>query len=537
MMPEIKFDCQVPLLPNVRPIIILSGSNYNMGIQYITQLKQIFGPCVPQLLVRKQYTKQEISIIKQFKQIINEYAPEMLEIFKGITDGAQACDIPLTYQGVIAIFAGAEEYFSTDSCGDNFPVEECSGFAAWFSATKDNKLICAGSKDHKPRPEVTIIAFPSEGGNSFIWTPSTIMGGNSIGGHPGMNNKGLAYVHHGASCWINRKPKKDWSYGVTMPIAVLHTLRFASNADQAKKMQLNYPDGCGYLGGFWVDTTGKAWIIESRTNPKAIRKPGDYDEDEFIYATNNGLCRKVEYCQDPPPEGNVYIPHGGWLGTGATISSVARNLQLWNMLHHYRGNIDLKFVKMMWRYSTTTPDHNSLEEADKMYYKNQGRNWVQTIGNLYNATVGILQPDDGDQGLYHASWGYPGRRAFPSAPGHHHYLENPTFSWYEIKLDNTPRKVVEAARSRAQYDLYYANKELRKLTYHDTAYAPLEKIFNKAAREWYKGDYYLEFPVCEKDLVNYLGKALRCFTKSQALARQVFNSLLPPACSAEELGL
>lgn len=30
MMTEIKFDCQVPLLPNVRPIIILSGSNYNI---------------------------------------------------------------------------------------------------------------------------------------------------------------------------------------------------------------------------------------------------------------------------------------------------------------------------------------------------------------------------------------------------------------------------------------------------------------------------------------------------------------------------
>lgn len=538
MIPEIKFDSEIPLLPNVRPVVILSGSNYNIGLQYSQQIVQIFGSWVLQLLVKNRYTKKELLIIKQFELIIKEYAAEMLDIFKGIADGAKGFSVPLSYEMVLAKFSGADEYFYRD-LREVHSAEECTGFAAWSSATKDNKLICAGSKDHKPRPEVTVVVFPSQGGNSFIWTPSTIMGGNSMGGHPGMNNKGLAYVHHGAACWINRKTRENWSYGISMPIAVLHTLRYADSADQAKQMQINYPDGCNHLGGFWVDSKGRAWVIESGSSPKAIRKPGDYGEVDFLYATNNGLCSEVENCQYPPPEGNVYIKHGGWLGTGVTISSVPRNLQLWNMLHYYRRNIDLEYVKMMWRFSTKAPEYSSLEEADKAYYVKQGNGWEQTIGNLYNATVGILQPDNGTEGIYHASWGCSGYRAFPFSPGKHYYPENQTFTWYEIKLDKSPENVIKAARDRAQYDLYYANQELRRLTYHDNAYVPLERIYNKAAREWYKGDYYLEVLNCDQEniAINNLSRALRCFTRSQALARQVFNALKVPPCYPEDLGL
>ncbi len=539
MIPEINFDGEIPLLPNVRPVIILSGSNYEIGMQYSQQLVNIFGSWILKLLVKNKYSEKELLVIKQFETIIKEHAPEMVDIFKGIADGAKTFNIPLSYYIVLAKFSGADDFLSK-SLHEAYLGEDCTGFAAWSSATKDNKLICSGSKDHKPRPEVTVVVFPSEGGNSFIWTPSTIMGGNSIGGHPGMNSKGLAYVHHGGSCWINRKPREKWTHGMSMAIAVIHTLRYAKGADQAKQMQLDYPDGCNHLGGFWVDTKGKGWIIESGNNPKAIRKPGDYGEIDYLYATNNGLCREVEGCQClSPSKRNVYIRHGGWLGTGATISSVARNLQLWNMLHNYHGNIDLDFVKMMWRFSTKAPEYNSLEEAEKAYYISQGKGWEQTIGNLCNTTVGILQPDNGNHGLYHASWGCLHRKLFPFAPGKHYYTENQTFSLYEIKLHKSPENVIIEARDRAQYDLYFANQELSKLTYYDIAYASLENIFNKAAREWYKGDYYQEISSCGKEdnMINELNKSLRCFTRSQVFARQIINAFKLPPCCPEDLGL
>ena len=40
---EISFAGEVPLIPNVRPVIILSGSDYDMGYQYYQQVIQIFG--------------------------------------------------------------------------------------------------------------------------------------------------------------------------------------------------------------------------------------------------------------------------------------------------------------------------------------------------------------------------------------------------------------------------------------------------------------------------------------------------------------
>jgi len=41
--PEISFAGEVPLPPNVRPVILLKGSDYDLGYQYYQQLVQIFG--------------------------------------------------------------------------------------------------------------------------------------------------------------------------------------------------------------------------------------------------------------------------------------------------------------------------------------------------------------------------------------------------------------------------------------------------------------------------------------------------------------
>lgn len=41
--PEISFAGEVPLPPNVRPVILMKGSDYDLGYQYYQQLVQIFG--------------------------------------------------------------------------------------------------------------------------------------------------------------------------------------------------------------------------------------------------------------------------------------------------------------------------------------------------------------------------------------------------------------------------------------------------------------------------------------------------------------
>lgn len=531
--PEIPFAGEVPIPPNVRPVILLVGSDYDMGYQFYRQLVQVFGQWILKGVADDKFTEKEADQKDKHEAHIKQYAPEMIDMFKGMAKAATEVGVPLSYEDVMA-------HFVRKKVQSERPSSDCSALAAWKSATKNGKMIAAGSTDHELTFEITIMAFPKNGAN-FIISPFGPTEFGRLGGHPGINNKGLAYVHHGATHWIKSKPQKEWTIGVTEGIANLHTLRFATTAAEAKDMQLAYPSGDGFIGGFWADISGDAYVIESHSTPRALRKAGDYGERDFIYSTNNGLCKELAHCQSPPKQGNVYIQHGGWLGSGATISSNARNLELWNMLQNYHGQVDLDFVKMVWRFPGEAPSYKTLEEADAVYYKTQGAGWHQKVADLENALVGIVIPDNGNEGTYYVASGSAARVAYPLVPQGHYYRPDMIYSFYQLKLAANPKDAVKAAKDRAQYEMYYANQEMKKLGYRDAAYAPLAALFNQAATEYAKGNFY-QTPVLEGktsgvETVDFQGKALRAFTKSQAYAREAYESLVPQPTRPEDLGL
>ena len=201
---EISSAGEVPLIPNVRPVIILSGSDYNMGYQYYRQLIQIFGPWILDGVAQDTFTDEELANLKAFQHNIRQYTPEFIDFFKGMAAGATDAGVPLSYEEVLAAFTSTESYPGAPSGSEDeeLPPAECSGWAAWGSATKDGKLICGGQGESAMRFAVTIIAFPKEG-NRFIHSPSSVdrtelMGfkGRPFWGFPSMNNTGLAFVHH-----------------------------------------------------------------------------------------------------------------------------------------------------------------------------------------------------------------------------------------------------------------------------------------------------------------------------------------------------
>lgn len=342
----------------------------------------------------------------------------------------------------------------------------------------------------------------------------------------------------------------------------MHTLRFANTANEALELVLSLPSIDERVGGSWADVNGNAFVIENRNDPRIIRKSGDNGERDFLYSTNNMFSKEYGQLFKPPPEnkhidyagkdgrgGQAYvtrwqeepkfIKHAGWLGRNKDISAVTRNLELWNMFNYYHSKIDLEFSKMLWRFPGNQPSYPTLEEADASWFKKRGAGWNTYISDLENAMAGLLQPDNGNNGVYHVSQGSLARLTSPLKPGGHFYRIDPTYSFYQIKLDSTIENVLEAARDQAQYDQYYANLELRKLNYHDCAYAPLDALFKQAAIEWLKGEYYFKYTKKTKGNTskNYYAKAIRAFTRCQALAKQVYNELVPPADSPEDLGL
>jgi hypothetical protein len=347
-----------------------------------------------------------------------------------------------------------------------------------------------------------------------------------------MNNKGLAYVHHGAGSPGNEEPDK----GLSGNVVVQHTLRFANNTGDALEKQLEYPSGSA-AAGLWADTGGKVFVLECR-NPLTVRRAGDYGEQDFIYATNNSLVPDLEsFLTNRFGWELIYVPRGGW--NLDDMNSVRRNLFMWNALHNYNGAVDLDFVKMLWRFPSKPPDYSTLEEADIALYESKGIGWDTHICNLGNGMVGIMLPDEGDNGLYYTTVGPAGRGAEPLTTDWHFYHIAPTYTFYELQLASKPDDIAGAAKKRAQYDLYYANRELRKLTYANVEYAPLDAIFNKAATENQKGDYFLDLAHntnSNESVCNY-ARAIRGFTRCQAYAKQVYESLIPPATKPENLGL
>lgn len=571
---EIPYAGEVPLTPNVRPVIVVSGTDFEMGYQWYQQIVDIFGRAPLLERANREFSGDELKALKAWEWYVKKYTPGMVDLMKGMVAAAEKNGIPLTYEEILAKFAGspgvvpvrgmeklpadvaslapagstgtAEPWISAgcSTCDDH--ESDCSGFAAWGSATKDGKLIAGGSGDHEiiiagneiRNFEYMLLMMPKEG-NNFILSTST-----GCCWHSAMNNKGVTMFHHGTTGYCNRyksAEEQDFGYGVPNVMITMQTLRTASSALDAQRIVLSLPSADARIGGAWADVNGTAFVIENRDNPRVIRKPGDAGERDFIYSTNNLVAKELGYCYDELPGKPVeFVEHAGWLGTHGSRESIPRNLGIWNTLHNYHGLVDLEFAKMMWRFAPDPPPrYASLEEADRDFEELQGRSWNSHISETGNAMVGILMPENGDTGRILIAQGTVAREGYPHWPGGRVYRIKPTYTFYELQLDANPARVLDAARDRARYELAYANQELRKLTYHDAAYAPLDAIFNEAATEWQKGQYYdrRRGQTTGNESVNFAAKSIRAFSRTQALARQVFESLVPPPVRPEDLGL
>ncbi len=532
--PEIPYAGEVPLQPNIRPVLVLSGSDHDIGFQYGQQLIQIFGTYYMKGAAAVKLSANDLAAVKEADANLKKYTPWAPAFIKGIADGVTAAGIPMTYEQAVAQYSSGAGGHSAEG------GEDCTGWAAWGSATKDGKLICGGSGDHEMRVgtkqalryETNVMVFP-QSGNNFIVSPPT--GG---AGHPGMNNKGVVFVHHGDTGYCARAMgTRGTDSGVPGILALMHVLRFAKTAEEARDLVLSIPTR---IGGLWADVNGTAFDIENRDNPRLIRKPGDNGEKDFIYATNNVFSKELGKCYKPPAgQKVVFVPHAGWLGTQGSRESIPRNLGLWNLFHNYYGQVDINFAKMIWRFTGDAPYYDTIEEANADFDNSQGLRWNGKASETGNAMVGILQPDKGDNGVIHISHGCAAREAEPHWTGLLVYRIQPTYTFVELKLAANPEKVMAAARDRAMFDQYYANKELRKLTYKDVAYAPLDAIFNNAVTEWQKGQFYQDQAKETQGNESALNwaKSIRCFTRCQAYARQVFESLVPPPKRPEDLGL
>ncbi|MDD5467570.1 MAG: hypothetical protein PHS96_07170 [Anaerolineales bacterium] len=563
---EITFAGGIPLVPEINPVVILQGSDFDMGYQYAQQVIQIFGPWLMRRKAGRVFTEGEYSTIWQWEAQFRQFTPEILEMCRGWAAGATEAGVPMSYDDVLEIWTGheppAEDYMGVQSGKPReLPRPACSGVAAWGRATVDSKLVAGASGDHDCTYMVTIVAFPQTG-NAFVYTPFSAIGDvPEVGqvfmmGHPGMNSRGLACIEHGGEMRMI-EPKGDWGYGLRRGASVFHVLRFANSAKEALEMELSFPIGdvgraMGSVGGFYADST-YGYVAESRHKPTIVRESGEMGETDFLYANNSAMhpeAGKAGWMQ-PDKEGWGWDPHGGWYPRKFTAfslldafkmkpeertlaalrnmyqNSCGRGQYVYRVLSQAISSVDLDFIKRLYRKSGSFPP-GTLKEI-RQRYSRTGEWGEYSIGHATNALVAVMKPDNGCEGIYALCVGTATRGLAPNSPTRATPIYGETNAFWEIRLAESPEAMAAAARQRAQEYLQQAVSQGSKLNTTDVAFAPLKELLDLAQSELNRGLTHEEAAksATGNEGVYEWARATRSFTRAQVRALQVCQALVP----------
>ena len=511
------------LPPDIMPVIILSGSDYEMGYQYGQQAGYLIEKTVHARwasLLQESSRKEIEHELKAIQYYIKKFTPEFIDQMKGISKGAETAGYSVSYTDILILNCRLPKPgiadFPSEAEEETLPSKGCSVCSAWGSATKDGRLIGMDTHDiGDALYQLIIVAFPDKGNNYICGAQA-----GEIGDHFLMNNKGLFVGNSGGG----GSPRDiDSDYGLSWSCSLPYLVRFANNASEARDMilkwQINIPENFHF-----ADLQGNAFVVEKTSAIQSVRKPGDFGEKDFLYSTNNYLNKKMQITK----EGDFIKEHGGY-GTYAA----PRNIVLWDMLHNYHSQVDVDFIKMILRFPGTPPP-----------YPPDG-GWDAKICRPSNSRVVVVVPDNGDDGMAHICTGPAGRIIHSSIAGNGRVMRssypyiNGTHTFYKLKLAASPQVVVEEAKKAAKEDIAAAYAQLMFMNYTDNGYAALHDLYSLANTEYYMGNNALNQGLLSNgnEALSYFAKAATAFTRAQAHAIQVYEALVPAPVRPSDLGL
>lgn len=512
---EIQFAGNTPLVPNVSPVVVLQGSNEEMGAQYAQQVIDIYGVWIFTQQARRTFTETEALEISRWDAELQRLTPEVLAFAAGMARGCTEAGLPMSRQQAVAIWTGirppAREarpmaFAQMDGDSDaritaaylgvsdqtlSKETDMCSGICAWGRATADGSLIAGSSTDHDCTFQATIVAFPDEG-HPFIYTPFSangsipVLGNFHMAGHPGMNAAGLAYVHHGGA--NTGEPQAQWGYGVRRGPATFHLLQFASDAADARKRLQAFPVGdagisLGTVGGLFADAQ-QGFSLESRpgapNSPHPIVREHSMDvlgqTFDFLYANNNAMAPESGHLNCPPETGYRYTVAGGWFtldwnaiqsepGPKAfrrlnTRSSEGRNRYAYRRMMERYGQIDLEYMKAVYRQGGDMPP-GTLEQIQRLWQA--GTPWNSSTAHRGNAFTAVMRPQCGEGGRYLGCIGPAHRGVQARGPEHGYHYVDETNTFSEIELRRSPEAVLEAALELAHERCQQGRTALKQL--------------------------------------------------------------------------
>jgi hypothetical protein len=379
-------------------------------------------------------------------------------------------------------------------------------------------------------------------------------------GHPGMNARGLAYVHHGGVPKMV-EDRSEWGYGIRRGMSVFHVLRFANTARQALEMEMRFPvgdvglDPANTAGGFYADDE-YGYVAESRKNPIAIREAGLLGETDFLYANNSAAHPLAEQSGWMKPFRNRWLwdSHGGWRPisyqppslvtlrkpSGAELVNAIQNLMYFNScgrnnyafraMNRCVGSIDYAYMKQVYRRSGILPE-GSFDEITKGY-KSNGEWGEVTTGHAGNAIVVFMKPSEG---IYSAYVGPAARGLTAHAPYPHcGPVYDETNAGWEMRLGSTPFEVMQFAAEKAQDRLREAEQLLGSCGSSEPGawLKRMQDLFAQAEAENQRGQQAQAkiTGLTGREAIYRIAAATRRYNSAQVHASQMIHMIVPPAC-------
>src|SRR4030043_2439624 len=159
------------LPPSVLPVVILRGSDYEMGFQYGEQACAYIDRTREDKWAQalRRFSRDEVlRALRANQSFIKSYTPEWIDFMRGMADGATRAGFPMTYTDVLLMNCTLADpktsVYPEGTENDLLPPKRCSVASAWGSATRDGRLIGLDTLDIPDVAHaVVIVAYPDRG--------------------------------------------------------------------------------------------------------------------------------------------------------------------------------------------------------------------------------------------------------------------------------------------------------------------------------------------------------------------------------------
>ena len=404
--------------PSGKDLGVLTGSWYEMGVQY----GERSGPEIVDFFdyrfgahVQKYGMKHLLEDISRYEAQAKIFFPEGLEFARGIGDGAEKylskskfhndisnylkivfmnCDNCLYYghPGPADADHGLPPSMIGDVTGEPSVQDACSMIALLGSkgATSDGTSMLIHNNDGDYIDEMwryTYIAAPNTPGANAFWSSTTPGKFFDI---MGANNKGLALslTVGGNKTWIPSQNIYERAFGVTWQYILLKALSSMSSVPEVLELVTvgtpEYRKATGRTtllrtrhNNYIMLDKNEALVVEVTANRYAVRRPGDYGEEEgFVVATNHFVA---DHSYDANNERTDFPMTFFGDDEYAPLSATRYYTGFWQAKMNY-GTLDAGKIREIWS------SHSYITKKGELVEKiSDGKQWIPA--NLASNTI------------------------------------------------------------------------------------------------------------------------------------------------------